>query len=153
MKSIVEFSQEADAIPPESLAAGVLRAQLSTLCLRDVEHLRQAAIALIDAAATLDCRHLVAANAAAEPLTTAAALLSNGKLAYSDCRNSSAKKVLVVDAATVTGNVTRSCASYLRENGASWVGAIIFDRVRPDLDGLDDDPGIDYVASLDLTSY
>lgn len=139
-------------IPPQSLAAGVLRAQLSALCLRDVDHLRQAAIALIDVAAAIDCRHLVAANAAAEPLTTAAALLSNGKLAHSDSRNSSAEKVLIIDAATVTGNVTRSCASYLRENGASWVGAIIFDRVRPDLDGLNDDPDIDYVASINLTS-
>lgn len=151
-ESIVELSKATDVIPSASLAAGVLRAQLSTLCLRDVEHLRQAAIALIDAAAAIGCYHLVAANAAAEPLTTAAALLSNGKLSYTDSRSSSAEKVLVVDAATVTGNVTRSCASYLRENGAAWVGVIIFDRVRPDLDGLDDDPRIDYVASLNLAS-
>ncbi|BBZ65157.1 hypothetical protein MINS_05860 [Mycolicibacterium insubricum] len=151
-KAIAGLSADAGVIPPESLAAGVLKAQLSTLCLREVDQLRQAAIALIDAAAAIGCSHLVAANAAAEPLTTAAALLSNGKLAYSDSRNSFAEKVLVVDAATVTGNITRSCAAYLRENGASWVGAVIFDRVRPDLDGLDDDPGIDHVVSLNLNS-
>jgi len=131
-----------------SIAAGVMQAEASAQSLRDVTSLRHAASDLVDAATSIGCYHLVAVNAAAEPLTTAAALLSNGKIGWSDTHNSTADRVLVVDAATVTGNLTRSCASDLRENGASWVGAVIYDRVRPDLDGLDDEPTIDFLTSL-----
>jgi hypothetical protein len=125
-----------------------MQAEASVQSLRDITSLRDAASALVDAATSIGCYHLVAVNAAAEPLTTAAALLSNGKLACSDTQHSTVDKVLIVDAATVTGNLTRSCAAYLRENGASWVGAIIYDRVRPDLDELDNELTIDFLTSL-----
>lgn len=135
-------------VPSDSLAAGLIRAEASTQSLRDVVALREAANALVDAATAIGCYSLVAVNSAAEPLTTAAALVSNGRLACSDYRHSTAEKVLIVDAATVTGDLTRSCASYLRANGASWIGAVIFDRVRPDMDGLDDDPALDFLTAL-----
>jgi hypothetical protein len=135
-------------VPSDSLAAGIIRAEASTQSLRDVAALREAANALVDAATAIGCYNLVAVNAAAEPLTTAAALMSDGRLACSDSQHSTAEKVLIVDAATVTGDSTRSCASYLRENGAAWIGAIIFDRVRPDMDGLDDEPALDFLTAL-----
>lgn len=135
-------------VPSDTLAAGLIRAEASAQSLRDVAALRDAANALLDAATAIGCYNLVAANAAAEPLATAAALLSNGRLACSDSQHSTADKVLIVDAATVTGDVTRSCAANLRANGASWIGAIIFDRVRPDMDGLDDEPALDFLAAI-----
>jgi hypothetical protein len=110
--------------------------------------LREAAQALLEALWTTGCYQLVSASPAAEPLATAAALLSDGAITLSDRIHSVADKVVVVDAATITGNATRSCAAYLRERGAIWVGAVIYDRVRPDLDGLDGDRNLDLVAAL-----
>jgi len=144
-------AESLNVIPAGSLAAGVLRAQQSVHALRDVGSLRRVAADLIETAARIGCRHMVAANAAAEPLATAAALLSDGALTFSD-KAHSAEKVLVVEAATVSGGATRSCAAYLRANGAWWVGVVIYDRVRPDLDGLDEEPSIDFVTSLQALS-
>lgn len=135
-------------VPPDSLAAGAMKANAIARSLRDVEALRHAAAELIEAAMSIGCYHLVAANSAAEPLATAAALISNGEFKSTSSSQSVAEKVLVVDAATVSGNVTRACAAELRRNGATWVGALIFARMRPDLDGLDDEPLLDYVSAL-----
>lgn len=148
MPGSIRTTKELPLVPPQSIAAGVMRAEASALSLRDIASLRGAATLLVDAAMAIGCNHLVAANAAAEPLTTAAALMSDGALTSADAPNSTADKVLVVEAATVTGNLTRSCVSTLRANGASWVGAIIFDRVRPDIDGLDTDGSLDFLTSL-----
>lgn len=135
-------------LPPESIAAGAMRAAASVQSLRDVVALRRAASQLIDAAASAGCDTLIAANAAAEALTTAAALISDGRLKSADRRHASGKKVLIIDTATVTGNNTRACAAELRAQGATWVGAVIFDRVRPDLDGFDVDSLFDSVTTL-----
>ena len=148
MAAPVDSSKGSAVIPHDSIAAGVMQAEAATQNLRNIASLRDAASELVDAAMLVGCYDLVAANAAAEPLTTAAALLSDGRLGYSDIRHTTAQKVLIVDAATVSGDVTRSCAGYLRENGATWIGAIIYDRVRPDLDGLDAEPTLDCVISL-----
>lgn len=135
-------------LPSESIAAGAMRAAASVQGLRDVNALRQAASQLIDAAASAGCDTLITANAAAEALATAAALISDGRLKTADRRHAGGQKVLIVDTATVTGNNTRACAAELRARGATWVGAVIFHRVRPDLDGLDADPLLDYVTAL-----
>jgi len=148
MAATLDSSKGTAVVPHDSIAAGVMQAAAATQGLRDIASLRTAAADLVDAAMSVGCHDLVAANAAAEPLTTAAALLSDGKLGYSDIRHTTAQKVLIVDAATVSGDVTRSCAGYLRENGAMWIGAIIYERVRPDLDGLDVEPTLDCVISL-----
>lgn len=148
MSKTVRSSEGRSVVPVDSLAAGVIQADGAIQALRDFASLRSAASALIEAATSTGCYNLVAANAAAEPLATAAVLISDGKLACTDMRHSTAERVLVVDAATVSGNVTRDCASYLRSNGAAWVGAVIYDRVRPDLDGLDDEPAIDHLEVL-----
>lgn len=148
MATPMRSSRGASVVHADSLAAGVMRADSAIQGLRDFASLRRAASALIGAATSTGCYNLVAANAAAEPLATAAVLISDGKLTCTDMRHSTADRVLIVDTATVSGNVTRECASYLRANGATWVGAIIYDRVRPDLDGLDDEPAIDHVETL-----
>lgn len=135
-------------LPSETIAAGAMRAAASVHSLRDVDTLRQAAYQLIDAAGSAGCDTLIAANAAAEALTTAAALISDGQLKSGSRRHVGGQKVLIVDAATVTGNNTRACAAELRALGVSWVGAVIFDRVRPDLDSLDGDSLLDYVTTL-----
>lgn len=147
MVALSDTVESFGVVPKGSLAAGVLRAQESVQSLRDVASLRRVAANLVEAAAQIGCRHMVAANAAAEPLATAAALLSDGALTFSD-KTHSADKVLVIEAATVSGDTTRSCAAYLRANGASWVGVVIYDRVRPDLDRLDHESAIDFVTSL-----
>jgi hypothetical protein len=148
MAGSVHATEDNPLVPPDSIAAGLLRADASAQSLRNVTLLREAAGSLVDAAMAIGCSHLVAVNAAAEPLTTAATLLSDGALSCTDAQNSTADKVLIVDAATVSGNLTRSCAATLRANGAAWVGAIIFDRVRPDMDGLDSEPDLDHLTWL-----
>lgn len=148
MTELVSSSMEASVVPTDSLAAAVIQAEAATQAMRDITSLQDAASALIEAATSTGCHQLVAANAAAEPLATAAALLSAGSLMCTDKHHFTAEKVLIIDAATVTGDATRSCASYVRDNGAAWVGAVIYDRVRPDLDGLDDEPTIDFVTVL-----
>jgi hypothetical protein len=137
-------------LPPDSIAAGAMRAAASVQSLRDIDTLRQAAHHLIDAAAAAGCYTLIAANAAAEALTTAASLISDGQLTSANRRHAGGEKVLIVDTATVTGNNTRACAAELRARGAIWVGAVIFDRVRPDLDGLDADSLLDLVTTLHM---
>lgn len=135
-------------IPADSLAAAVLRAESAALSLRDLPTLREAARALVEAVSAIGCYQVVGASQAAESLVTAAALLSEGSVSSSDRLYSNSDKVVVVDAATVTGSAARACASYLRANGATWVGAVIYERVRPDLDGLDDDDEFDLVRAL-----
>jgi len=137
-------------LQPDSIAAGAMRAAASVRGLRDVANLRQAASLLIDGAMAAGCHTLVTANAAAESLVTAATLISDGRLKSVERRDTGGQKVLIVDAATVTGNNTRACAAELRGCGAAWVGAVIFHRTRPDLDELDADPLLDYVATLQV---
>ncbi len=136
-------------VPSDSLAAAVLRAEGTAVRLRQVEFLRVAAQTLLDEAAKVGCSELVPASQAAEPLVTAAALLSDGSVTIGDRLHSMSEKVVLVDAATVTGSVARECATYLRERGATWVAVLIYDRVRPDLDSFDGDPIFDLVAELD----
>jgi hypothetical protein len=148
MTALVDTSEGTSVVPPHSLAAGVIRAEASVENLREVSSLRHAALALIEAANSIGCYQLVPTNAAAEPLAAAAALLSDGAITFGSKSSARAQKVLIVDAATVTGNITRACAADLRANGAAWVGAVIYDRVRPDLDELDTEPLLDYVTVL-----
>lgn len=148
MIGLMNASVGSGVVPADSLAAGVIRAQASARNLRDLGSLREAASALVEAASSIGCYELVAANAAAEPLATAAALLSDGAVKLGDKQESHPHKVLIVDAATVTGNVTRACAADLRARGANWVGVVIYDRVRPDLDELETEPLLDYVTAL-----
>jgi hypothetical protein len=132
----------------QSIAAETMRAAALVQGLRDVPALRKAAALLIEGALATGCETLITASAAAEPLVTAAALISNGRLKTMDRQQAGGQKVLIVDAATVTGNNTRACAAELRNRGAAWVGAVILHRARPDLDELDIDPLLDYVAAL-----
>jgi hypothetical protein len=149
MMSALEHTAEgAPLIPADSLAAGVIRAEASVQRLRNIPSLRHAAAELIQTANSISCYNLVATNAAAEPLATAAALMSDGEIAVSDKNHLTVEKVLLIDAATVTGSVTRACAADLRARGAAWVGAVIYHRVRPDLDGLESEPLLDFVAAL-----
>lgn len=135
-------------VPADSLAAGVIRAEAAAHSLRNLSSLKEAAAALIEAANSIGCYQLVASNAAAEPLATAAALLSEGTISFSDKVSNTAQKVLIIDASTVTGAATRACAADLRAYGAAWVGSVIYDRVRPDLDDLDNEPLLDFVTTL-----
>ncbi|PBA29031.1 hypothetical protein CKJ65_23505 [Mycobacterium intracellulare] len=135
-------------VPADSLAAGVIRAEAAAHSLRNLSSLKEAAAALIEAANSIGCYQLVASNAAAEPLATAAALLSEGTISFSDKVSNTAQKVLIIDASTVTGAATRACAADLRAYGAAWVGSVIYDRVRPDLDNLDNEPLLDFVTTL-----
>jgi hypothetical protein len=75
-------------------------------------------------------------------------LLSDGLIQMTDPNLLSSGRVALVDAATVTGGAARACGLSLRDRGASWVAAIIYDRVRPDLDDLDTDPTFDSVTEL-----
>lgn len=140
--------KDTDLVPTDSLAAGLIRAEAAAHSLRNIGSLREAAAALIEAANSIGCFELVASNAAAEPLATAAALLSDGTISISDRIRNTAQKVLIIDASTVTGATTRACAADLRASGAAWIGSVIYDRVRPDLDDLDNEPLLDYVTSL-----
>lgn len=133
-------------IPAESVAAAAIRASQTVQAIRRIEVLQDAARAVIEAARAAGCSQLVPVNAAAESLATAAVLISGGGLTFSDADNISAERVLLIDAATVTGGSTRSCAQQVRARGATWVAAAIYDRVRPDLDQLEGDPLIDMVA-------
>ncbi|WP_370039591.1 hypothetical protein [Nocardioides sp.] len=133
-------------IPAESIAAAAIRASHTVQAVRRIEVLQDAARAVIEAARIAGCSQLVPVNAAAEPLATAAVLIGGGELTFSDADHISADRVLLVDAATVTGGSTRSCARLVRARGATWVAAAIYDRVRPDLDELEGDPLIDMIA-------
>jgi hypothetical protein len=135
-------------VPSDTLAAGVIQAQAVQQSLREISALKAAATALIEAAISIGCSNLVATNAAAESLATAAALMSDGEIKNIDRQYITAEKVLIVDAATVTGSVTRECAWELRAKGATWIGVAIYHRGRPDIDGLDADDAIDFVTSL-----
>ena len=133
-------------IPAESIAAAVIRASQTVQAIRRIEVLQDAARAVIEAAQAAGCSQLVPVNAAAESLATAAVLISGGGLTFSDPDNISVERVLLIDAATVTGGSTRCCAQRVRAQGATWVGAAIYDRVRPDLDELEGDPLIDMIT-------
>src|SRR5262249_40923328 len=103
---------------------------------------------LMDQAARVECNDLVAASQAAEPLVTAAILMSNGALRMTDLARCDSDKVLLVDAATITGGAARACATPLRTRGTTWIAAAIYYRVRPDLDCLDTDPAFDSITEL-----
>jgi hypothetical protein len=135
-------------IPGNTLADSLIRAQAAARELHGLADLKAAASWLIDSATSIGCCNLVATNAAARSLTTAAVLISDGAVKSIDRQYVAEGKVLIVDAATVTGSITRACATELRANGATWVGAAIYHRARPDLDGLDSDVAFDFVTSL-----
>jgi hypothetical protein len=135
-------------MPSDSLAAALVQAEASTVRLRQVEQLRVAAQSLVEEASRLGCDQLVPASQAAAPLVTAAMLMSDGAIRMMGTEFVSAGRVALVDAATVTGGSTRACGLELRDRGASWIAAIIYDRVRPDLDDLDADPTFDAVTEL-----
>lgn len=123
-------------IPEDGVAAAAIRASRTVQAVRRVDVLQHAARAVIDAASAAGCSQRVPVNAAAESLAAAAVLISEGELTSRDADRVSAERVLLVDAATVTGASTRFCARQVRARGAIWVAAAIYDRVRPDLDGL-----------------
>lgn len=131
----------------DSLAHAVIRAESRARELRNIGDLKEAAHRLADQVDRLGCSRLVAASRIAEPLVTAAALLSDGRISM-QLSSDGADKVVLVDAATITGNGARSAAQRLRAEGVSWICVVIYDRVRPDLDCLDSDPLFDQVATL-----
>lgn len=135
-------------VPHDSLASALIQAEASAVRLRQVESLRQAARSLVDEASRLGCSQLVPASQAAAPLVTAAMLLSDGAIRMISSDLVTSERVGLVDAATVTGGAARACGLQLRDRGASWIAAIIYDRVRPDLDDLDADPTFDSVSEL-----
>lgn len=134
----------------ESLASAVLRAEAAVEHMRDVGALREAAQRLVDVAARVSCSDVVAATQAAEPLVTAATLVSDGSLRMMSQTRFAGERAILVDAATVTGSAVRACAASLRGQGATWVAAVIYARTRPDLDDLENDPAINLVSELGL---
>lgn len=132
---------------PDSLAYAVITAEGTARELRNIAELQDAAHRLIDSVDRLGCRRLVAATREAEPLVTAAAMLSEGRVLMQHS-SEGADKVVLVGAATITGSAVRSAAERLRAEGVSWICAVVYDRVRPDLDGLESDPLFDQVVTV-----
>jgi len=137
------YNEDPDIVPSPSIAESILAAQETESHLRGLEQLQSAARELLTALDSFGCYDLVAASSAAEPLVTAAALLGGGRVSMSGPNGRVADKVILVEAATITGSATRFRANDLRTRGASWVAAVVYHRIRPDLDGFEGDTAFD----------
>lgn len=136
-------------IPADSLMAAVLQGEEAQRRLQNLRRLRRTARGVVRAADEHKCTRVVAASQAAVPLVVAAALLSDDRLTPAraiDCTN---ERALIVEAVTVLGGHVRACAQALAKQGAPWLGVVIVDRLRPDLDQLDADEAIDSLVVLE----
>lgn len=129
-----------------SLAGALLNAEQSNDMLRDHDELVRLASVLVKQSHELGVDLVVPASRAADAIVTAAQLCSNGALRIAE--EAAEQRILLVDAAIVTGAVVRECAAQLRQAGAAWVGAVVVARMMRDEDELDSDPSIDIVREL-----
>ena len=130
------------------IADAIIQGEAAAARLRQDETLRTAAEQLLKHAQRLDCFDLVAATRAAEPLVTAAVLLSDGTLRMHCPETAAVERLLVVDAATITGNESRNCARRLRARGCVWLALAVYERVRPRSDELGSDPLFDDLVAI-----
>jgi hypothetical protein len=125
-----------------SLGESVLQAQSQLEGLRHPDTLRIAARAVISAADAMGVQSLYPASQQAEHLCGAATLVGDGSItpiSLGDIVIGGVRKVVVVDAAAITGiNVARAVAA-VRGAGAEWVGAVVgWQSPLADLGGPDD---------------
>jgi hypothetical protein len=131
---------------PLGLATAVLDAEKSNELLLDPVALRALGGQLVEACQAAGCTIVVAASKSAVALVTAGIMVGDGLL--SGGRGVHGQRVMVVDAAIITGAGIRETATTLRESGATWLGVTVLQRTRPDLDELDRFEALDQVAEL-----
>jgi hypothetical protein len=132
----------------ESLAESLSRARASELTLRGIEGLRDAGKRLLMEVEKFPSDVLVPVNMLAQSLLTSAQLLSDRTFVGPIVGTGPARRALVVAAVTVTGSLCNEEAAELRAAGARWVGLLVYQRVRPDLDGFDNGGLFDRVISF-----
>jgi len=129
----------------ESLAPAMQLAENSNRDLGRPEVLRAAGAWLARLCREADCSVVVAASRSAEWIV-ASAVLSDGELvpASADARS---RRVMIVEGAVVTGSALHHAARLARSEGATWVGAAVLQRTRPDLDQIES-VGFDLIRDL-----
>ncbi|MGC5224444.1 hypothetical protein ACPW96_17915 [Micromonospora sp. DT81.3] len=127
------------------LAPAMMAAETSNRDLGDPTVLKAAGAWLAQLCKDADCTVVIAASRSAEWIVASAVLTTDAVLHTAATGSSTTGRVMIVEGAVVTGSALYHAAEAARSQGATWVGAAIFLRTRPDLDQLD-------VASLDLVS-
>lgn len=134
-----------------SLMESVVYGEMALARLSDVDELRRAAQFIISAANANGCTQLEACSQQAELLTIAALLLAPGQLERVNHTEKRDARVMIVEAVSVSGTNVRSAADELSDAGAKWIGAVIYDRVRPDLDDLDTHDSVQIINVVSRT--
>ncbi|OYN78908.1 hypothetical protein CG716_13650 [Mycolicibacterium sphagni] len=133
----------------EYLADSLCRARAGEAELRSIDTLRDVGKRLLVEAERLRCDAIVPVDMLAQSITTSAQLLSDHDHDLPFGGSSAAvHRALVVAAVTVTGSLCTQEAAALRAAGAKWVGLVVYQRTRPDLDGLDQNPLFDRIVSI-----
>jgi adenine/guanine phosphoribosyltransferase-like PRPP-binding protein len=130
------------------LAKAVLDADASSQRLFDSGVLRELGEQIVHRCEQANWPVVVAASRAAESLVTAAVMMSGGRLQMGQPARSTDERVMLVDTAVVTGGALHWAAASYRTAGSSWIGALVLERVRPDLDALDSDAAFDQVSEI-----
>lgn len=125
------------------LAPAMMAAETGNRDLGDPAVLKAAGAWLARLCKDTDCTVVVAASRSAEWIIASAVLTTDVELRTAVNAGSSVGRVMIVEGAVVTGSALHHAAQAARSQGATWVGAAIFLRTRPDLDQFD-------LASLDL---
>ncbi len=133
--------------PFSSLASAVMHADQARQRLSDPARLRELGELVLEYCEQASCSVIVAASRSAEALVTAALMIGNGRVTSVQAE-SAPERVMIVESAVVTGNALHSTAEYLRGSGTKWIGVIVVERVRPDLDDLDHTDVFNSVAEL-----
>lgn len=131
---------------PLGLATAVVDAEKSNEMLLDPDALHRLGRQLVDVCQAAGCTVVVAASKSAVALVTAGVMVGEGLLSVG--RGVEGQRVMVVDAAIVTGSGIHAAAATMRELGAIWLGVAVLQRTRPDLDELDDLDSLDHVEEL-----
>lgn len=116
------------------MAEALLDAQAFLASLSTSAALRGAAMCVTDAAAAADCGVLVPASASSHGVVAAAVLLADGDLRQAGegaVLSGAVDKVMVVEAAAVSGLHVRRRVCGLRAAGAAWVGLVVLHDVVP----------------------
>lgn len=106
-------------------------AESSNRALGEPEVLRHAGQWLSKLCREFECSAVVAASRSAEWIVAATVLATDGAVQSGGGGHS---RVMVVEAAVVTGSAVHHAAQIVRSEGAEWIGAAIWYRTRPDLD-------------------
>lgn len=109
-------------------------AESSNHALGTPEVLRAAGQWLVSLCDDFGCSVVIAASRSAEWIVAAAVMTAGGAL-RTDLGGGS--RVMVVEAAAVTGAAVHHAGQVARAEGATWVGAAVWKRTRPDLDELE----------------